>query len=106
MNMYAIFENGSHQFRVQEGDRVTIDRRDGAPGSEVVFERVLLVSGGESPVIGTPYVEGARVVGTLESTYRGKKILIKKFRRRKGYRLKKGHRQDYSTVRITQVVAG
>jgi large subunit ribosomal protein L21 len=46
------------------------------------------------------------VVGTLESTYRGKKILIKKFRRRKGYRLKKGHRQDYSTVRITQVVAG
>jgi large subunit ribosomal protein L21 len=101
--MYAIFENGSHQFRVKEGDRVTIDRRDGAAGSEVVFDRVLLVAGEGEPAIGTPYVEGARVVGVLESTFRGKKILVKKFRRRKGYRRTKGHRQDYSTIRITQV---
>lgn len=106
MPMYAIFENGSHQFRVKEGDRVRIDRRDGSPGTEIVFERVLLLTGEGGPRIGTPYVDGARVVGVLESTFRGKKILVKKFRRRKGYRLKKGHRQDYSTVRITQVAGG
>ena len=102
--MYAIIENGSHQFRVSPGDRITIDRRDGEPGSEVVFDKVLLIAGNDGASIGTPLLAGARVVGTIERTYLAKKILIQKFRRRKGYRRKKGHRQPFTTVRITDVV--
>ncbi|GIW86102.1 MAG: 50S ribosomal protein L21 [Isosphaeraceae bacterium] len=103
--MYAIIENGSHQYRVQEGDLLTIDKQPGEAGSEIVFDRVLLVAGDGPPRIGTPLVEGARVVGQLVRTFRGKKIIIRKFRRRKGYRRKRGHRQTYTTVKITQVVA-
>jgi large subunit ribosomal protein L21 len=104
--MYAIIESGSHQYRVQEGDLLTIDKQPGETGAEIVFDRVLLLAGDGEPRIGTPLVEGARVVGTLVRTYRGKKIVIRKFRRRKGYRRKRGHRQTYTTVKITQVVAG
>jgi len=102
--MYAIIENGSHQFRVQEGDLITIDRRDGEPGAEVVFDKVLLVAGTDgAPTIGAPYVGGARVVGQLLRTYRGKKIIIQKFRRRKGFRKRRGHRQTYTHVKITAI---
>jgi large subunit ribosomal protein L21 len=102
--MYAIIESGSHQFRVKEGDRITIDRQPGEPGSELVFERVLLLAGdGAEPVIGAPYLSGAKVLGKVLQTYRGKKIVIRKFKRRKNYRRKRGHRQYYTSVQITQV---
>ena len=104
--MYAIFENGSHQFRVREGDQVTIDRRAGEPGTEVVFDKVLLVVGGDGATIGTPLVEGARVLGRIVRQFRDKKIIIQKFRRRKNMRRRRGHRQYYTTVQITTVVAG
>jgi large subunit ribosomal protein L21 len=104
--MYAIFENGSHQFRVNEGQTITIDRRDGDPGAEIIFDKVLLLAGGDGATIGAPYVEGARVVGKIVQTYRGKKIIIQKFRRRKNHRRKRGHRQSFTTVRITSVTAG
>lgn len=106
--MYAIFENGSHQFKVREGELITIDRQPGKnAGDEVVFDKVLLVAdtGGE-PRIGTPTVEGARVVAEVVEEYRGKKIIIRKFKRRKGYRRKRGHRQYYTDVRITGIEAG
>jgi large subunit ribosomal protein L21 len=102
--MYAIIENGSHQFRVQEGDQIVIDRRDGEPGGEVVFDTVLLVAGAGEPTIGTPVVPGARVTATIVDQFRGKKIIIQKFRRRKNYRRRTGHRQPFTTVRITGVV--
>ena len=104
--MYAIFENGSHQYRVSEGDRVTIDRRDGDLGAEVVFDKVLLLAGGDGATIGTPLVAGAQVVGKIVRQFRDKKILIQKFRRRKNMRRKRGHRQPYTTVQITSVNAG
>lgn len=105
--MYAIIENGSHQFRVREGDTITIDRRDGEPGSEIVFDRVLLLAGGDGePTIGTPDVAGARVVGRIVRTYRAKKIIVQKFRRRKNVRRRRGHRQPFTTVQITSVAAG
>jgi large subunit ribosomal protein L21 len=104
--MYAVFEQGSHQFRVSEGDQITLDRLAGDQGSEVVFERVLLVAGGEGePRIGTPFLEGTRVVGTIVRQFRDKKIIIQKFRRRKGYRRRRGHRQHRTTVRITSIGA-
>src|SRR5258706_15921279 len=81
--MYAIFEDGSHQFRVREGDLVVVDRREGASGTELIFPKVLLVAGPDGPTIGTPIVEGARVVAKIVDQTRSKKIIIQKFRRRK-----------------------
>jgi large subunit ribosomal protein L21 len=101
--MYAIFENGSHQYRVREGDRVTIDRRDGEDGAEVVFDQVLLVAGTDGATIGAPLVAGASVVGKIVRQFRDKKIIIQKFRRRKNMRRRRGHRQPYTTVQITSV---
>ena len=105
--MYAIFEDGSHQFRVSEGDIITVDRRDGEHGAEVTFDKVLLVAGtGGEPTIGIPVVVGARVVARITRQYRDKKIIIQKFRRRKNMRRRRGHRQPYTTVQITSVIAG
>jgi large subunit ribosomal protein L21 len=101
--MYAIIENGSHQYRVSEGDRVTIDHRLGEPGTEVVFDQVLLVAGGDGATLGTPLVAGARVVGTIVRQFRDKKIIIQKFRRRKNMRRRRGHRQPLTTVQISRV---
>ncbi len=101
--MYAIFEDGSHQFRVREGDRIVVDRRDGEAGTELVFPKVLLITGEGEPTIGTPVVEGARVTATVVDQFRGKKIIIQKFRRRKNMRRRTGHRQPHTTVLITGI---
>ena len=103
--MYAIIEDGSHQFRVHEGDHIRVDRREGKAGDEVVFPKVLLIAGNPAGLaIGTPQIEGARVVGTIVDQFRTKKIIIQKFRRRKNVRRRRGHRQPYTTVRITSLV--
>jgi large subunit ribosomal protein L21 len=104
--MYAIFEDGSHQFRVSEGDRIRVDRREGKAGDELVFPKVLLISGGEShPTIGAPVIDGAKVVAKIVNQFRAKKIIIQKFRRRKNVRRRNGHRQPYTTVQITSLVS-
>jgi large subunit ribosomal protein L21 len=104
--MYAIIEDGSHQFRVREGDRIRIDRRDGAPGDELVFSKVLLLTAETgAPSIGAPVVEGARVLGKIVNQFRAKKIIIQKFRRRKNVRRRNGHRQPYTVVQITSLVS-
>jgi large subunit ribosomal protein L21 len=103
--MYAIIEDGSHQFRVREGDRIRVDRRDGKAGDELVFSNVLLLTEPNgTPTIGTPSVEGARVVGKIVNQFKAKKIIIQKFRRRKNVRRRNGHRQPYTMVQITSVV--
>ena len=104
--MYAIIEDGSHQFRVKVGDVVQFDFRKGDPGTELTFDKVLLVAGGEgAPTIGAPTVQGASVVGKIVQHYKTKKIIIQKFRRRKNVRRRNGHRQPYTMVRITAVNA-
>jgi large subunit ribosomal protein L21 len=103
--MYAIIEDGSHQFRVREGDRIRVDRRDGKAGDELVFSKVLLITEQNgNPTIGTPAVDGARVVGKIVNQFRAKKIIIQKFRRRKNVRRRNGHRQPYTMVQIMSVV--
>ena len=104
--MYAIFEDGSHQFRVSEGDRVVVDFRGGEPGSEVVFSKVLLLAGNGEPTLGAPVVEGAKVVAKIVNQFRSKKIIIQKFRRRKTYRRKTGHRQLHTRVVIEKISVG
>lgn len=102
--MYAIIESGSHQYKVEPGQLVRLDKHPGEHGAELVFDRVLLIAGtGGEPNIGAPYLEGVTVAGTIEQTYKARKLVIRKFRRRKGYRRKKGHRQQYTNVRITRV---
>jgi large subunit ribosomal protein L21 len=102
--MYAIIEDGSHQFRVHEGDRITVDRRDGKAGDELVFSKVLFLGGKDGgPTIGTPTIDGSRVVAKIVNQFKAKKIIIQKFRRRKNMRRKNGHRQPYTVVQITSV---
>src|SRR4029079_6445515 len=102
--MYAVFENGSHQYRVSEGEMVRLDYRDGAEaGQEVIFDHVLLVQSNEGTKIGRPYLTVSKVSGEIVE-HQSDKITVWKFKRRKRYRRKKGHRQHYTSVKINQIV--
>jgi large subunit ribosomal protein L21 len=101
--MFAIFEDGSRQYRVSEGDLVKVDFREAEPGTRVEFPRVLLFSAGEDLKVGQPVVDGARVLGEVaEQT--SVKTYIGKFRRRKNYRRLRGHRQPFTCVRIRHIL--
>ncbi|AMV40586.1 50S ribosomal protein L21 [Planctomyces sp. SH-PL62] len=101
--MYAVFEDGSHQYRVSEGDFIQVDRRQGTAGDELIFGKVLLIAGEGEPTIGAPVIDGAKVTAKIVNQFRAKKIIIQKFRRRKNMRRRRGHRQPYTTVQITAV---
>jgi large subunit ribosomal protein L21 len=106
--VYAIIEDGGRQFKVGEGEIVRVDLRDleigGASGIE--FDRVLLVADGDSVTLGTPLVEGAKVEAEiLRPKVAAKKLRVFKYKRRKGSRRSMGHRQKYTEVRITRIVA-
>jgi large subunit ribosomal protein L21 len=101
--MYAIIEEGGHQFKVTSGDTIRIDRQVGEGDKSVTFDRVLLVAGGGDPKIGAPLVAGATVTGEVLGPTKGPKVTIIKYKRRKGYRKKIGHRQKYTSVRITGI---
>ena len=104
--MYAIIANGAHQFRVEEGQLLDVERpRSLADDAATVeFDRVLLIGDGENgPRIGTPTVDGALVTASVVGDVKGRKIIIQKRRRRKGYHLKKGHRQQYLRIKIESI---
>ena len=103
--MYAVFEDGSHQYRVKEGDFIRVDRREGKAGDELVFGKVLLIAGEGEPTLGQPEIGGARVVAKIVDHFKTKKIIIQKFRRRKNMRRRNGHRQPYTTVQIVSLAA-
>jgi large subunit ribosomal protein L21 len=99
--MYAVIATGGKQYRVQEGAVVRIEKLNADQGASVEFNQVLLVGAGSSVTIGAPYVGSA----TVESHGKGDKVRIVKFRRRKHYKREKTHRQPYTDVKITQIVA-
>lgn len=101
--MYAIFEDGSRQYRVSVGDTVRLDHREAEVGSSLEFATVLLVADGADAVVGRPLVAGARVVGEVTG-HPSTKSVIQHFRRRKNYRRLKGHRQPYVEVRIKHIL--
>jgi len=103
--MYAIIEDSGSQIRIGKGDVISVDVRDLADDQKTIeFDRVLLVGGdGGEAKIGTPYVEGAKVTGEILEAFRDDKITIIKFKRRKGYRRKRGHRQNLLKVRVTDI---
>ena len=102
--MYAIIQTGSKQYKVKTGDLVEVEKLDGEVGSKVVFDKVLAVGeeGGKLNV-GTPLVEGATVAAEVKDQFRGKKIIVFKMKRRKGYRRTKGHRQGLTRVEIGEI---
>ena len=99
--MYAVIKTGGKQYRVTEGQKLQVEKLGGAPGDKVTFNDVLLLGGGEALKIGQPVVAGARVEAEIVGQDRGPKIIIFKFRRRKNYRRKQGHRQPYTQLKIT-----
>ncbi len=101
--MYAVFEDGSRQYRVQEGEVVKLDYRPAELGATVEFNRVLLTENNGTATIGQPLIAGARVV-TEVVEFPKTKTFIQKFRRRKNYRRFKGHTQPYTSVRVKQIV--
>lgn len=98
--MYAVIQTGGKQYRVTPGEDIILEKLPGHAGDPVVFERVLMTSDGENVQVGKPYVENAKVVGRLKRQDKSKKVTVFKFKRRKGFRRTKGHRQPFSLVRI------
>lgn len=103
--MHAVIQTGGKQYRVKEGDLFFVEKLPGEAKSQVVFEKVLLLSDGTSVQIGTPHLEQARVACEIVEQFRGKKIIIFKYKRRKNHHKKKGHRQSYTRIRVTEIAA-
>ncbi len=104
--MYAIIEDSGSQFKVGKGDIIRVDLRDLPENvTDIEFDKVLLVGGGDAPQIGAPYVAGAKVTAEVLTEVKGDKITIIKFKSRKNYRRKKGHRQRFLRVRISDIAA-
>ena len=98
--MYAVVETGGKQYRVQEGDIITVEKLDVEAGSQIVFDKVLVAGEGADIKVGKPYVEGCKVNGTVVENGKGPKVIIFKFKSKKDYRKKQGHRQPYTMVKI------
>jgi large subunit ribosomal protein L21 len=101
--MYAIIETGGKQYKVQEGDVIYVEKLNAAEGEAVTFDRVLAVSKDSGLVVGTPLVSGVTVSGKVEKQGKGEKIIVFKYKPKKNYRRKQGHRQPYSKVVIEKI---
>jgi large subunit ribosomal protein L21 len=102
--MFAIVEAGGRQEKVEPGVVVVVDRVEADPGSEITFDRVLLIETADGGVVtGQPYVAGASVTGVIEAQARGRKIRVFKMKRRKHYRRTRGHRTEQTRVRVTSI---
>lgn len=101
--MYAVVRSGGKQLRVTPGQSVRVERLAGNVGDTVELAEVLMIGGDGGPQIGTPVVPGAKVVGTITDQGRGAKLTIFKFKRRKNYRRKQGHRQSYTEIHVERI---
>jgi large subunit ribosomal protein L21 len=104
--MYAVIKTGGKQYRVAAEQKIQIEKLAGAAGDQVEFTNVLMVANGGTIDIGTPFIAGATVVGTIDSHDRGERIAVFKKRRRKHYRRRNTHRQDLTSVTITEILTG
>ncbi len=101
--MYAIFEDGSRQYRVSEGDMLRVDYRDAPAGTPIEFQKVLLFADGTDVKIGQPAIEGMRVLAEIVGET-STKVYVQHFRRRKNYRRLRGHRQPYLQIRVKNIL--
>ena len=104
--MYAVIKTGGKQYRVAANDKILIEKLEGEAGDQVHFSEVLMVAGGGTVDVGAPFLVGATVVGEIEKQARGPHLIIFKKRRRKHYRRRNGHRQDLTSVTITEILTG
>ena len=98
--MHAIIETGGKQYKVAEGDTLFIEKLPVEAGEAVTFDKVLAVIDGDNVTVGTPVVEGAKVDASVVKNGKGKKIMVFKYKPKKGYRKRQGHRQPYTKVTI------
>lgn len=104
--MHAVIKTGGKQYRVEPGDEFNVEKLNGAEvGAEITFDEVLAVGNGDDMAVGTPVVDGASVTAQIVEHGRDRKKIIFKKKRRKKYRKKRGHRQHYTRIRITDVSA-
>jgi large subunit ribosomal protein L21 len=102
--MYAVIRTGGKQYRVSEGDRLRVEKLDGQVGDSLQFDQVLML-GGDKLQIGKPLIAGAKVTAEIVAQDRAKKIIVYKYRRRKNYRRKAGHRQPFTELKVTAIKA-
>lgn len=103
--MYAIVETGGKQYKVAKGDLVKVEQIAGNQGDVVEFDHVLLIQGDAGTTVGTPTVQGARVIGRIKRQAKDRKIIVFKFKRRKNYHRKYGHRQPYTLLAIEDIIS-
>lgn len=101
--MYAIVRTGGKQYQVANGDQVRVEKLEGNVGDSVDLNDVLMVVDGEEVKIGQPVLDNAKVTAIIAEQGKGKKVIVFKKKRRKGYRLKKGHRQSFTALKIEQI---
>ncbi|MBO6783885.1 MAG: 50S ribosomal protein L21 [Alphaproteobacteria bacterium] len=101
--MYAVIQTGGKQYRVANGDVITVEKLEGEAGSEVKLDNVLMVNDGDATKVGAPLVDGATVTAEVVEQTRGDKIVVFKKKRRKGYRRTQGHRQELTVLRVLDV---
>ena len=101
--MYAVIETGGKQYQVTEGDVIFVEKLDVEAGAEVSFDKVLLVGEGNDVKVGAPVVDGATVSGKVIKNDKAKKVVVYKYKPKKGYHKKHGHRQPYSKVEISKI---
>ena len=101
--MYAIIETGGKQYKVTEGDTLFIEKLPAEAGDNVTFDKVLAVLDGDKATFGTPVVEGAKVEASVVKNGKGKKVIVFKYKPKKNYRRKQGHRQPYTKVTIGKI---
>ena len=101
--MYAVIQTGGKQYTVKPGEELRVEKLDGEVGDEVQFDTVMLVSKEGKLTVGKPFLENAKVVAKITKQARGPKIVVFKYKRRKGYRKTQGHRQDFTGVKIIDI---
>jgi large subunit ribosomal protein L21 len=104
--MYAVIQTGGKQYRVSQGDVISIEKLTGEAGDRIEIDSVLMVGEGNHVTVGRPHLEQTRVVGTIVRQTRGPKIIVFKHKRRKGYQKKQGHRQWQTLLRVTEIMTG
>ena len=102
--MYAIIETGGKQYRVQEGDTLFVEKLEASQGDAVEFDKVLVLSKDGELSVGAPVVNGAKVSATVVENGKGPKVIIFKYKAKKDYRKKQGHRQPYTKVKIEKII--